>query len=332
MAALLRQHARLSRTAVGDAGAHRHAALLALAVLAALLLMLVPGAARGQVSVAVNIAPPALPVYEQPPLPQPGYLWAPGYWAYGPDGYYWVPGTWVEPPAPDLVWTPGFWGWSNGGYAWTPGYWAPVVGFYGGINYGYGYPGRGYYGGEWRNHQFFYNTAVDNVSTVNVTNIYSRTVVNNVTVNNVSYNGGPGGVAAQPTAEEKAAARGPHQGPTSAQTQHAAGARGQHELLASVNHGQPPIAATPKPGAFSAPHPTHLAQAPEAERPVPPADGGRPAPARPEAAPAPPRPPAAAAPHPGAAGHPAERPQAPREERPEAPPRPEPHGGGRSPP
>ena len=30
--------------------------------------------------------------------PGSGYLWTPGYWAYGPEGYFWVPGTWVQPP------------------------------------------------------------------------------------------------------------------------------------------------------------------------------------------------------------------------------------------
>jgi len=34
-------------------------------------------------------------------------------------------------------------------YVFHVGYWGPVVGFYGGIDYGYGYVGRGYYGGRW---------------------------------------------------------------------------------------------------------------------------------------------------------------------------------------
>ena len=54
------------------------------------------------VSVSVTIAPPVLPVYEQPPCPGDGYIWTPGYWAYGPDGYYWVPGTWATPPTVGL--------------------------------------------------------------------------------------------------------------------------------------------------------------------------------------------------------------------------------------
>ena len=49
-----------------------------------------------------HVAPPALPVYEQPPLPAPGYLWTPGYWSYGDAGYFWVPGVWVQPPSAGL--------------------------------------------------------------------------------------------------------------------------------------------------------------------------------------------------------------------------------------
>ncbi len=45
------------------------------------------------VGISVNIAPPALPVYTQPVCPGVGYIWTPGYWAYGDDDYYWVPGT-----------------------------------------------------------------------------------------------------------------------------------------------------------------------------------------------------------------------------------------------
>ena len=105
------------------------------------------------VFVSVAVGPPALPVYVQPVAPGPGYIWKPGYWAWGPDGYYWVPGTWVLPPEVGFLWTPGYWGFSAGLYNWHPGFWGPTVGFYGGINYGFGYPGHGYYGGYWRGHQ-----------------------------------------------------------------------------------------------------------------------------------------------------------------------------------
>src|SRR5258707_1094168 len=79
-------------------------------ILSALAAMAIPAASTAQI-ISITIAPPELPVYEQPEIPAPGYIWTPGYWAYGPDGYFWVPGTWVEPPAVGLLWTPGYWGW-----------------------------------------------------------------------------------------------------------------------------------------------------------------------------------------------------------------------------
>jgi hypothetical protein len=116
----------------------------------------------------VNAAPPPLPSYGQPPLPQAGYLWVPGFWAWRepiPD-YYWVPGTWVRPPQLGLLWTPAYWSRVDGGYRFHAGYWAEQVGFYGGINYGYGYTGDGYQGGRWENGIFSYNRAVNNLGSL----------------------------------------------------------------------------------------------------------------------------------------------------------------------
>ena len=211
------------------------------------------GVAKAQVSVGVSvrIGPPALPVYEQPACPGDGYIWTPGYWAWGPDGYFWVPGTWVIAPRVGFLWTPGYWGWGEGVYLWHPGYWGPHVGFYGGINYGFGYVGVGYLGGEWRGGAFVYNRAVTNVNVTVVHNTYNRTVVNNVTVNRVSYNGGAGGIAARPTPAEQSASRDQHIAPTGLQTQHEHTAASNRALLASANHGRPPIAATGRPGEFS---------------------------------------------------------------------------------
>ena len=59
-----------------------------------------------------------------PPVPDPNYIWTPGYWAYGEDGYYSVPGTWMLAPQPNLLWTPGYWAWSGGVFVWKAGYWA----------------------------------------------------------------------------------------------------------------------------------------------------------------------------------------------------------------
>jgi hypothetical protein len=193
-------------------------------------------------SVSVTIAPPVLPVYAQPPCPGDGYIWTPGYWASGPDGYYWVPGTWATPPTVGLLWTPGYWGWSEGVYVWNAGYWGTHVGFYGGVNYGFGYVGTGYAGGYWRGRDFFYNRSVNNVRITNV-HIYNRTVINNVTVNRVSYNGGRGGINARATRER-------HFEPTGMQMRHEHAAGSNRAFLASENHGRPAIAATARPGEF----------------------------------------------------------------------------------
>src|SRR5271157_103074 len=204
------------------------------------------------VGISVRIGPPALPVYAQPMCPGPGFMWTPGYWAWNDDGgYYWVPGTWVMAPV-GMLWTPGYWGWGGGFYAWHAGYWGPHIGFYGGINYGYGYGGVGFVGGEWRGGAFYYNRSVSNVSVTNVTNVYNKTViVNNTTVNNVSHNGGTGGITARPTPQETAAANEQHTAPLPAQTQHETLAAQNKQNFASVNQGRPAIAATARAGDFS---------------------------------------------------------------------------------
>ena len=115
-------------------------------LLLAIVMLAMPASSSAQVLVSITTAPPELPVYEQPICTGEGYIWTPGYWAYGPEGYFWVPGTWVLVPEPGLLWTPGYWVWSDGLYVWHAGYWGPQVGFYGGVNYGYGYSGTGYQG------------------------------------------------------------------------------------------------------------------------------------------------------------------------------------------
>jgi hypothetical protein len=223
---------------------------------AALLVFALPAATPAQISVgiAVHIGPPALPVYEQPICPGAGYIWTPGYWAYGPDGYYWVPGTWVIAPV-GMLWTPGYWGWGGGAYAWHAGYWGPHVGFYGGINYGFGYGGVGFVGGRWNGRVLVYNTAVTHVDTTVIHNTYvDRTViVNNTTVNSVSFNGGEGGVVARPNAGERMAMNEHHTPPMDAQVQHEHQASTNRAFLASENHGHPAVAATSTPGHFSGP-------------------------------------------------------------------------------
>jgi hypothetical protein len=194
------------------------------------------------IGVSVHVAPPALPVYAQPALPAPGYLWTPGYWSYGEAGYYWVPGVWVRPPSVGVLWTPGYWGFAGGAYGWHGGYWGPHIGFYGGVNYGFGYGGVGFAGGEWRGGAFAYNSAVANFGSVHVTNVYeNRTIVTqNTVVNNehVSFNGGAG-IQAQASATELQAANEQHIQPTANQVQHQNFAAQDRSQLASVNHGTP---------------------------------------------------------------------------------------------
>jgi hypothetical protein len=215
-----------------------------------------PSYAHWDIGVSVGFAPPPLPVYVQPPCPGAGYLWTPGYWAYDgedEDGYYWVPGTWVLAPSPGLLWTPGYWGADGAYFVWHSGYWGPQVGFYGGINYGFGYFGIGFAGGYWHDRDFYYNRAVSNITNVSITNVYNNTIVNNsVTNSRVSYHGGPQGTRVRPTRTEEAAARAPHFGATNDQRRHESVAQSTPSLRVAQNHGIPPIAATPRPAAFAA--------------------------------------------------------------------------------
>jgi hypothetical protein len=219
-------------------------------LLLAIAMLFLSSASFAQIGVAITIAPPALPVYEQPVCPGDGYLWTPGYWAWGDDGYFWVPGTWIEAPEVGFLWTPGYWGWGGASFIWNAGYWGPTIGFYGGINYGFGYFGHGFEGGRWDNGHFFYNRAVANINVNVIHNVYETRV--NVTNDvHVSYNG-HGGIDARPTPQEEAAAHERHIGPVAAQTAHVEAARANPALRNSANHGRPPITATARPGEFNA--------------------------------------------------------------------------------
>ena len=211
----------------------------------------IPAVSQAQVICTGNASPPPeLPVYDQPPIPGPGYIWTPGYWGGGPSGYFWVPGTWVQPPSVGLLWTPGYWGWRDGIYVWNAGYWGPHIGFYGGVNYGFGYGGVGYEGGRWENGVFAYNRTVNNFGGVRITNIYEKTVVA-PGASRVSFNGGSGGITLRATMEEEAAAHEQHVAAIPAQIDQERSAGNNRALLASENRGQPPIAATAKPGEFT---------------------------------------------------------------------------------
>lgn len=155
---------------------------------------------RASITLRAQIAPPALLDYVQPPCPGDGYLWTPGYWGWNSSKYYWVPGVWVMPPSVNLLWTPGYWGFYDDFYGWNAGYWGPQVGYYGGVNYGFGYFGTGFYGGRWDRGHFMYNKAVWRVNN-NIHNTYVNKVNFPHNSNRASFNGG-GGVRYQANKDE----------------------------------------------------------------------------------------------------------------------------------
>jgi len=252
------------------------------ALLFAVVVLSLSTASFAQVGVAITIGPPPIPVYEQPLCPGDGYLWVPGYWAYDYDinDYYWVPGTWILAPEVGFLWTPGWWGWEGGHFRWWDGYWGPTVGFYGGINYGFGYFGVGFEGGRWDGGHFFYNRAVMNINVTDIHNVYNTTVINR-NESHVAFNGGNGGINARPSAAEEAASHERHIGPVAEQNQHMQVARSNPQMRASANKGRPPIAATETPGELSgrggnsahAGNPVHPHDLPPVERPSAPNTG-----------------------------------------------------------
>lgn len=212
-------------------------------LLLALILCIIPASSYAGVFISVGFAPPVLPVYVQPPCPQPGLMWTPGYWGYGPDGYYWVPGAWVPAPYEGALWTPGYWGWNASLYMWHPGYWGRHVGYYGGVNYGFGYMGIGFVGGIWRGHDFVYNTAVVHVNErfVHTTYVDRNIVGRNTIVNDrhVAFSGGPGGIRHDPNPQERMAEHDQHMERTSFQTQHASAAMNDRSSYFKNNGGHP---------------------------------------------------------------------------------------------
>jgi hypothetical protein len=200
---------------------------------------------------SVAEAPPPLPDDEQPPCTEVGYLWTPGYWASGLQGYYWVPGLWVQPPRVGVLWTPGYWEFAGRVYVFHPGYWGAHVGYYGGIDYGFGYAGVGYTGGRWVGSSFAYNRSVSNVDMSVIHDTYHETAVNQFAANRASYKGGSAGTRAVPTAEERAAAAEPHFAPTPLQRQLVHTQQVRHSvpypaLVARSHTVRPVIAAAPR--------------------------------------------------------------------------------------
>lgn len=188
----------------------------------------------------ITEAPPPLREYEQPPIPAEGYIWTPGFYQHNRAGYYWVSGVWVEPPSVGFLWTPGYWGFSGGYYRWNAPYWGPSVGYYGGINYGYGYFGRGYEGGRWDGGRFRYNQAHNNFGDRRFSNSYNAPTQYRGNGGRTSFNGGSNGVRDQPGPGQRSLPPDQRRPPTVAQTQHFGASQGNVGLQQLGNPGTAP--------------------------------------------------------------------------------------------
>ncbi len=248
------------------------------------LALLVPLSAMAQPAILVNIAPPPLPVYAQPLVPGDGYIWTPGYWSWNTsaDDYFWVPGTWVLAPADGQLWTPGYWAFSETGYFWNAGYWGMDVGYYGGLNYGYGYTGKGYQGGRWEGSHFRYNAAASHVDPRVTRNSYTTRVRNDGMTAHASYRVIQGGDTSKPWRSVQETVGTPRRAPTTEQIEHERAALGTSTQRAWVPHGPPHVAATVRPSAFTAPGAEHVR--PEAAPRAQARQNGQPSPAQHEQA------------------------------------------------
>jgi len=77
--------------------------------------------AFAQISFNIVIAPPELR-YEAVPVIAPGYVWAPGYWAWSGDRHIWVRGRTIVHRV-GYRWEPDRWDQRNGAYYRHPGRW-----------------------------------------------------------------------------------------------------------------------------------------------------------------------------------------------------------------
>ena len=67
--------------------------------------------------------PPAPRVEAYGYAPGPGYVWIPGYYAWGGGGYNWVGGRWALPPRPRAAWVPGHYVRRNGHSEYVGAHW-----------------------------------------------------------------------------------------------------------------------------------------------------------------------------------------------------------------
>jgi hypothetical protein len=96
---------------------------LVLSVLIALSAALSAGyAARSNAAVIeVEVAPPAPRVIVAPP-PRPGFIWAPGFWAWNGHEHVWRDGRWIS-ERHGYHWVPDRWDEHHGHWRYAAGHW-----------------------------------------------------------------------------------------------------------------------------------------------------------------------------------------------------------------
>ena len=81
-----------------------------------------PQTASAQVSVSINVGPPAMR-YEAVPAPRRGFVWVPGYWNWVGNRHVWVGGDWVR-ERPGYIYSQPTWVQRGGQWELQRGVWA----------------------------------------------------------------------------------------------------------------------------------------------------------------------------------------------------------------
>lgn len=79
--------------------------------------------AFGQVSIMIGTPPPPVRYEVAPPMPQPNYVWMPGYWAPVQGRYVWYSGRWGRPPYHGAAWRGPRWQHEGDGWRYREGGW-----------------------------------------------------------------------------------------------------------------------------------------------------------------------------------------------------------------
>jgi hypothetical protein len=81
----------------------------------------IPAAARSNVELFVDVAPPPVR-YEVVPAPRVGWVWAPGFWEWRHGHHFWVRGHWIRERR-GYAYRPAGWAYYGGRWGYRPGVW-----------------------------------------------------------------------------------------------------------------------------------------------------------------------------------------------------------------